>query len=154
MLLKSRSALYNDHPYCFLLDLLISYQQEIIKGSIIDMNNRFNKVFSSFDLHNKEFSSSSQITNIFPSQFSFYSFNKHSKDNFISHSYQLDDLLIMSSTDLSYALIVTDTSIKNNMATSITYIHIHNKSVIKTLYHTVNVMITEAELFTIRCGIN
>ena len=37
---------------------------------------------------------------------------------------------------------------------SISHIYIHNKMVIKTLHHTVNVMTTEAKLFTIRCGIN
>ena len=40
------------------------------------------------------------------------------------------------------------------MVTSITYIHVYNKPVIKTLHHAVNVMTTEAELFTIRYGIN
>jgi len=47
-----------------------------------------------------------------------------------------------------------DTSIKNNIATSISHVHIHNKPITKTLYHAVNVMSTEAELFVIRCGID
>jgi len=62
--------------------------------------------------------------------------------------------MIVSSSDPSYALVVTNASIKNNIATSIAHIHIHNKPVIKTLYYTVNITTTEAELFTIRCGIN
>jgi len=68
--------------------------------------------------------------------------------------YQLDDLLIISLSDSSYALVVTDTSIKNNVTTSITHIHVYDKPVIKTLHHAVNVMTTEAELFAIRYGIN
>ena len=40
------------------------------------------------------------------------------------------------------------------MAISIAYIHIYNKPIIKTLYHTVNITSTEAELFSMRCGIN
>ena len=108
------------------------------------MGNKFNKVFSSFNPHNQKFSPGSRIIDIFSSQFSFYSFNKHSKDNLTSCSYQLNNLLIVASLDPSYALVVTDTSIKNNVATSI----------IKTLHHVVNVKTTEAELFTIRCGIN
>ena len=52
------------------------------------------------------------------------------------------------------ALVVSDTSIKNNVAIFISHIYIHNKMVIKTLHHTVNVMITETKLFTIRCSIN
>ena len=61
--------------------------------------------------------------------------------------------MIMSSEDPSYAL-VTDASIKNNVAISIVYIHICDKPVVKTLHHAVNVTSTEAELFSIRCGIN
>ena len=47
-----------------------------------------------------------------------------------------------------------DASVKNNITTSIAYIHIYNKPITKTLYHTLNVTSTEAELFAIRCGIN
>jgi len=54
----------------------------------------------------------------------------------------------------SYTLIITDASIKNNIATSISHTHIHNKPVTKTLHHVVNVISTEAELFAIRCSIN
>ena len=46
------------------------------------------------------------------------------------------------------------TSIKNNVATSITYIYVYDKPVIKNIHYTINVMITEAKLFAIRCGIN
>ena len=70
LLLESRLVLCNN-PYCFSLDLLISCQWKMIKGSIIDMDNRFNKVFPSFDPHNKEFSPSSWIIDIFPSWFFF-----------------------------------------------------------------------------------
>ena len=58
------------------------------------------------------------------------------------------------SSSLSSTLIVIDASIKNSVATSIVYIHIYNKPIIKTLYHTINIMSIEAELFAIRCGIN
>jgi len=48
----------------------------------------------------------------------------------------------------------TNTSIKNNIVISIIYIYVHDKPVIKTIHYVVNVMSMEAELFTIRCGIN
>ena len=60
----------------------------------------------------------------------------------------------MSSEDPSYALAVTDASIKNDMAISIMHIHIHNRLVVKTIYHAVNVISIEAKLFAIRYGIN
>ena len=63
-------------------------------------------------------------------------------------------MTIVSSENLSHALVITDTNIKNNMATSIVHVHICNRPVTKTLYHIVNVNSMEAELFTIRCSIN
>ena len=45
-------------------------------------------------------------------------------------------------------------SIKNQVATLIAYIYIHDNSIIKTLHHMINVTSTKAELFTIRCNIN
>ena len=52
------------------------------------------------------------------------------------------------------AIVITDASIKNNIATSISHIHIHNHPLIKTVHHAVYITSTEAELFAIRCGIN
>jgi len=56
--------------------------------------------------------------------------------------------VIVSSEDSSYALVITNASIKNNVATSIAHIHIHNKPIIKTLHHAVNVTSTKAKLFS------
>ena len=118
------------------------------------MDNRFNEVLSSFDLLNPEFAPGCRIIDIFSSCFYFHSFNKCSDDSFLSHSHQLDNLAIMSSENPLHALVITDTSIKNYVAISITHIHIYNRPIIKTLYYVVNVNSMEAKLFTIRCGIN
>ena len=45
-------------------------------------------------------------------------------------------------------------SIKHNIATSISHVHIANHPLIKTVHHALFVTSTEAELFAIRCGIN
>ena len=58
------------------------------------------------------------------------------------------------SSSPSMALVITDTSIKNDIATSISHIHIANLPLIKMVHHTVFVSSTEAELFAIRCSIN
>ena len=118
------------------------------------MNNRFNEVFSLFNPLNKEFSSSLHIIDIFSSHFSFHSYNKYSNNNLKAHACQLNNMAITSLLNHSFALVITDTSIKNNIATSIAYIHIHNKPIIKILHHIVNITSTEAELFAIRCSIN
>ena len=62
--------------------------------------------------------------------------------------------MISSLLESSHTLMITDASIKNNVATSIAHIHIHNKDIIKTIYHTVNVLFSEAKLFVIKCSIN
>ena len=54
----------------------------------------------------------------------------------------------------STAIIVTDASIKNDIATSISYTHIANSPLVKTLHHAAFVTSTEAKLFAIRCSIN
>jgi len=52
------------------------------------------------------------------------------------------------------AFIVTDASIKNDIATSVLHLHIANHPLVKTVHHAVFITSTEAELFAIRCGIN
>ena len=49
---------------------------------------------------------------------------------------------------------VTDASIKKDIATSISYVHICGHPLTKTVHHAAYVMSTEAKLFAIRCGIN
>ena len=62
--------------------------------------------------------------------------------------------MISSLLESSHTLMITNASIKNNVATSIAHIHIHNKYIIKTIYHTVNVLFSETKLFVIKCSIN
>ena len=118
------------------------------------MDNCFNKVFPLFDPLNPEFSPRYRIIDTFSSYFSFHLFSKCNDNNLRSHIYHLDELAIKSLSNPSHALVIIDASIKNNIITSILHIYIHNKPIIKTLYHMVNVTSTEAKLFAIRCGIN
>jgi len=63
-------------------------------------------------------------------------------------------LVIEASSSQSIAIVASDTSIKNNIATSISHIHISNQPLIKTLHHAAFVTSTKAKLFAIRCDIN
>ena len=63
-------------------------------------------------------------------------------------------MTIHSSSSLHMAIVVSDASIKNNITTSVSHIHIHDHPLIKTVHHTAFVTSTEAELFTMRCGIS
>ena len=116
----------------------------MIKGPIVDIDNRFNK----------EFALGSRLIDIFHSCFSFHYSNKQSNESIKLHICHLNNIAIKSSSDLSYALVISNTSIKNNVVTSITHIYVHDKSIIKTIHHMVNITSTEAELFAIRYGIN
>ena len=118
------------------------------------MDNHFNEVFLSFDSLNPKFVPGVRIINTFSSHFSFYMFSKCNKDSLKSQVQQLDEIAIKFSNSSSSALVITDASIKNNIATSISHVHIHNRLITKTLHHTVNITSTEAELFAIRCSIN
>jgi len=142
------------HQHTLSLNSLTRHQQELIKGHVVDMDNCFNEVFPSFDFLNPELVPGNRITDTCSNHFSFHLFNKWTSQNIKSHIQQLDKLALESFDSPSSALIVTDASIKNNVATSISHIHIHNKPITKTLHNALNVTSTEAELFTIRCGIN
>ena len=63
-------------------------------------------------------------------------------------------MVLKSSSSPSVTIIASDVSIKNNVATSTTHMHIFNKSLTKTIHYVVLITSTEVELFTIRCGIN
>jgi len=62
--------------------------------------------------------------------------------------------MLRVSSDSSTSLVISDASVKNNITTSISHIHMHNKPVIKTLYCAMNITSTKAKLLAIHCGIN
>jgi len=116
------------------------------------MNNRFNGIFPSFTPLYSELSPSHRIIDNFSDCFVF---NLHSKqkDN-RAYAHQLDNMVIEASSSLSTTIIVTDANIKNDIATLISHTHTHDNPIAKTIHHVVHVTSTEAEFFTIRCGIN
>ena len=56
--------------------------------------------------------------------------------------------------DFNSVVVISDTSIRNNVIMSISHIHFHSNDIKKTIHHTINVTLTKAELFAIRYGIN
>ena len=118
------------------------------------MDNRTNKIFPSFDQFNKEFSLSNRLIDIFPSYFSFYSINQRCKESIKTYTHKVNDIIHLASADPKSIVVVSDTSIKNQVITLIVHIHIHNSPLIKMIHHAVNILSTEAKLFAIRCSIN
>jgi len=74
--------------------------------------------------------------------------------NIKHHVKNLDNIVLEALSDYFSSIVVSNASIKNDVATLISHIHSYNNSIIKTIHHTTNITMMEAELFTIRCSIN
>ena len=147
LLLEKRHA-FQSQLHCLFLDYISSKQQQRIKSSIVDANDHLNGVFLFFNSLNCELHPGFRLIDIFSSCISFH------KTNHCSNESKLDKIVFNTLLELNTVLVASDTSIKNNIATSIAYIHSFNSSLKKTLYHTINITSIEAELFVLRCGIN
>jgi len=80
--------------------------------------------------------------------------DQKSKESKKAYLFILDNLILQSLAKINIAVIVLDASIKGQVATSITYIHMYNNPIIKTIHYAINITSTEAELFAIKYSIN
>jgi len=133
---------------------LTNRQRSLTKGHIIDSNIKSYEIFPSFSPLDPEFSPGHRIIDNFSNCFSFNLVNKNDKNPNKTRTQELDDMVLHYSSVPHLALVITDASIKNNIATSISHIHSANQPLIKTVHHTSFVTSMEAELFAIRYGIN
>jgi len=140
----------NHHPSS--LANVTDHQRKKIKGHLVDTNNRSHSLFPAFLPTHSELAPGSRIIDTFSDRFSFNFCMKGKSDKTRVH--QLDSMVIEASSSQSTAIVASDASIKNDIAISISHTHISNQPLIKTLYHTVFVTSTEAEMFAIRCSIN
>ena len=147
---SSFSSPLNWHPS--FLNSFTKWQKANIKDHLVDSNNRSHGIFPSFSPTYPELSPGFQVIDIFLDRFSFILCNKEKNNKF--HCYQLNLVVIESSSSQSIAIVTTNASIKNNIATSILHTYISNQPLIKTLHHTAFVTSSEAKLFTIKCGIS
>ena len=134
------------------LDFLTNKQWSLVKSHLVDSANKVNECFPSFNPLNLEFSSGLRVIDNFSDHISYNLFNKEKNNK--SHAQLLNEMVLEFSLSSSVTIIASDTSIKNNVATSIAHIHTHDKPLVKTIHHAVNVTSMEVELFSIRCGIN
>ena len=136
------------------MEKLTIKQRLKIKGPIVDVNNRLNGVFDSFGLFNNKFYPENRLIDMFSSHFAFYLSNRKSIETRKTHFCKLNKIVFNMLINSKTLIVVVSASIKNHVTTSIAHVHIHNSPVIKTIHHAINVTFTEAELFTIRCGLN
>ena len=141
-------------PNLHSIDSLTNCQRILTKSHLIDSCNKAHGIFPSFSPLNSEFSPSYHIMDNFSDHFSFNLVNKKEKEKDKIHAQELDNMVLYNSSLPHTALVITDASIKNDIAISISHVHIANCPLTKTVHHTLFVTSTEAELFAIRCGIN
>ena len=125
-----------------------------IKSFIVDVDNHLNGIFPFFNSHNCEFSPSFRLIDNFSSHFSFYQANHKDKESKATHLCKLNNIFTNISLDPKFIIVVSNTSIRNNVAMYILHIYSYPNIIRKTIYYAVNVTITKAELFAIRCEIN
>jgi len=133
---------------------LTNRQRSLTKGHIVDSSIKSHGIFPSFSPLDPEFSPSHRIIDKFSNHFSFNLVNKREENQNKLRSQELDKMVFHCSSDPLSALVVTDASIKNDIATSISHIHSFNWPIVKTVHHASFVTSTEAELFAIRCSFN
>ena len=141
----SSNRSYIPNCYNISVDLLTPKQRLYLKSAFIDMDNKYNKLISSFSFFNKEFKPENCLIDLFSDRFSFYLCSPNIK----KHIKKLDNIIFRALLNTYSSIIVSDASIKNHVITSILHIYLHNKSIIKTIHRVVNVITTEAELFAI-----
>ena len=134
------------------LNSLTNQQCSLVKGHLVDMANRSHECFPSFSPLNLKFSPGLRIIDKFSDHISFNICDREKDTK--SYAQVLDNMVLESSLSPSIAIVASDTSVKNNVTTSIAHIHTFEKPLIKTIYYTVYITSTEVELFAIRCSIN
>ena len=133
---------------------LTHHQRTLTKGHLIDLKIKSYGIFPSFSPLDPEFTPGHRIIDNFSDCFSFNLVNKTEKEKNNCRAQELDEMVLRNSSILNTALVITNASIKNDIATSIAHIHSTNCPLIKTVHHASFVTSSEAELFAIRCSIN
>jgi len=141
-------------PYYLSMGNFTDKQWLKIKSFIVDTNNYLNKVHSFFNRLYKELLSGFCLVDNFPNHFSFYIVNQKNIKNMNVYIWLLDKLFEDYSLNLNTVLIISDASIKNNVAISVLYIYFNYSTLLKTIHHIINVTSTKTELFVIKCRIN
>ena len=133
---------------------LTNHQRSLTKGHLIDLRIKFYEIIPSFSPLDPEFSPGHCIIDNFSNCFAFNLVNKKEKETNDICAQELDKMVLRNASLPNTALVITNASIKNNIAMSILHIHSANHPLIKTVHHASFVTSSEVELFAIRCGIN
>ena len=153
--LLNNSPPQSKSPNSYNISSLTTCQKALTKGHLIDTSIKSHGIFPSFFPLDPEFFPSHCIIDNFSNHFSFNLVNKEKgKNHKKTCTQELDEMVLHNSSSPLSAIMITNASIKNNIATSISHVHSANQPLIKTVHHASFVTTTEAELFAIRYSIN
>ena len=136
------------------IDNFTKKQRLKIKSPVVDTNNYLNEIHPSFNRLHRELSSGFCLCDNLSNCFSFHKVDKKKPENIYNHLKSLDKLLFNSSLNLNMIIIIVNTRIRNNTATSVSHILSWCGDLSKMIYHTFNITLTKAELIAIRYSIN
>ena len=153
-LFLDKQPLKKTRPCWLSLENLTSKQCQKLKSSVVDSNNHLNSLFSLFNNLHKELLSGFQLVDNFSDWFFFHIVNYKDKGTINTYIHNLDKIYVDSCLDPKIVIIISNVSIKNRIATSISYVHYSYNIYTKKIHHAINVTFTKVELFTIRYGIN
>ena len=117
-----QSKLNNSHN----IGSLTNRQRSLTKGHIVDSSIKSYGIFPSFSPLDPEFSPGHRIVDNFSNRFSFNLVNKKEKSHNKLCDQELDKMVLQCSSEPHTALMITNASIKNDIATSISHIHSFN----------------------------
>ena len=129
-------------------------QKTLSKGHLNDSEVKSHGIFPSFSPLDSELTLGQRIIDIFSDRFSFNLVDKSKKEKNNRRAQELDKMALRNSSIPNTALVITNASIKKDIATSVSHIHSTDRPLIKTVHHASFITSSEAELFAIRCGIN
>jgi len=112
--------------HCLSLKNITAKQRQKIKSLIIYANSCLNGLFSTFDTLNSELSPGFQPSDKFPNSFLFHQANHKNKKSKDSHLHKLNNLFDSLIIDSNTIIVISDTSLKDNITISIS--HVHNRS--------------------------
>jgi len=118
----------------------------------VNSNNHLNEVYSLFDRLHKELSPGFHLVDMF-SDF-FHIVNCKDIEAKSTHQKKLDEIFDNSFSNSNTILVISDASIKNNVATSISHVCNSQNIITKTIHHAMKITSTKTELFSTRCEIN
>ena len=102
----------------------------------------------------KELSPTFCLVDMFSNHFSFHTVNHKDADTKTTYCSKLNKIYKESPLNLNTVFIIFDANVKNKVVTLILHVWKGQNIIAKTVYCTMNITSTEAELFSIRCGIN